>query len=146
MRALKDSPEAFGSTYEKALERDNDSWREQIQSSVTSINRNTQFAFDGDRCIGIAALYREEKSYTGDILMMWVEPEARGTDVASLLVSNLLTWAGVVGMNEVLLNVTNTNKRAIKFYLKCGFVSTGEVVDCDVIRSLKAIRMSKMII
>ncbi|BDS07448.1 N-acetyltransferase [Oceaniferula spumae] len=146
LRALKDSPEAFGSTYENALERDIDSWREQIQSTVSSVNRNTQFAFDGELCVGIAALYREEGADTGDIIMMWVSPEARGSGAAPLLISNLMDWASAVGMSEVLLNVTDSNERAIQFYLNYGFVSTGDIVDCDASRCLKAIRMSKKVV
>jgi len=145
LQALKDSPEAFGSTYEQALERDTDSWQDQIQSTVSSINRNTQFCFKDDECIGIAALYREDRADTGDIIMMWVSPQARGTDAAALLIKNLISWASEVGMSEVLLNVTDTNMRAIQFYMNCGFASTGKVVDCDAARNLKAIRMSKKI-
>ncbi|MGJ8655936.1 MAG: GNAT family N-acetyltransferase [Akkermansiaceae bacterium] len=145
LRALKDSPEAFGSTYEDAVERDFESWREQIESTVSGVGRNTQFAFDGDECIGIAALYREEGAEAGDVIMMWVSPEARGTGTAGLLVENLLSWASEVGMRDVLLNVALANKRAIRFYENCGFEDTGEVVDCDVSRGLKAIRMSKSV-
>ncbi|MGJ8677012.1 MAG: GNAT family N-acetyltransferase [Akkermansiaceae bacterium] len=143
LRAVKDSPEAFGSTLESMVNRDFNSWKEQIESTVSSTNRNTQFAFDGKRCIGVAALYREEGTETGGLIMMWVSPEYRGTGVAGIVVCNLLAWAKEVGMSDVYLDVTASNTRARRFYENCGFVSTGEDVDCDPARNLKAIRMSK---
>ena len=92
LRALKDSPDAFGSTYEGAQERSDSSWREQLISTVSGTLRNTQFAFDGQSCIGIAALYREEGVDRGGLIMMWVAPDFRGTEAATLLVTNLLSW------------------------------------------------------
>lgn len=141
LRALKESPEAFGSTYQGAIVRDNESWREQLLSTISGPWRNMQFAFRGDDCVGIAALYRHEGAESGDIIQMWVAPEARGTEAATLLVSTLLGWAREAGFAEVCLNVTNTNKRGIHFYEKCGFVATRETVEVDLSRGLSGIRM-----
>lgn len=140
--ALQDSPDAFGSTYEGAMERSGSSWRDQLLATVSGNLRNTQFAFDASTCIGIAALYREEGLDHGALLMMWVHPDYRGTEAATLLVSNLLSWAKGIGLSSVELSVTNTKVRAIAFYQKLGFSSTGEAVDVDVERGLRGIRMT----
>ena len=143
LQALKDSPEAFGSTYDSALERDMVSWQEQLDSTISGGLRNTQFAFSDDECVGIAALYREEGVTHGDIIMMWVSPQHRGSEAASLLVSNLLDWACDVEFETVYLNVTGSNERAVQFYKKCGFIPTGDSIDVDVARGLHGIRMAK---
>nr|BAM62438.1 GCN5-related N-acetyltransferase [uncultured microorganism] len=143
LMALKDSPDAFGSTHESALERDLVSWRVQLDSTVSGGLRNTQFAFSDGECVGIAALYREDGSTHGDIIMMWVSPQHRGSQAASLLVTRLLDWACDEDFKTVYLNVTDSNDRAVHFYKKCGFVSIGERVEVDVSRGLYGIRMTK---
>lgn len=142
MRALRDSPDAFCATYEAALKRTEDSWREQLHSTVSGCDRNTQLAFDGDSCVGIAALFREPKSPTGDIIMMWIDPIHRGSVAATLLVAKLIKWAREFGFESVALNVTDTNTRAIKFYQNQGFIPTGNAVDIDSERGLRGIRMA----
>ncbi|MDF1657875.1 MAG: GNAT family N-acetyltransferase [Verrucomicrobiales bacterium] len=143
MKALKDSPDAFCSTYESALQRDLHSWEEQLWSTTAGGDRNTQFAFEGDFCIGVAALYREPVTSSGDIIMMWVDPQYRGSNAASSLVSNLLGWAKDSGFDEVFLEVTDSNARAIKFYENMGFYDTGERVEIDSERNLTGIRMAQ---
>ena len=131
LKALKDSPDAFCSTYESALQRDQRSWEDQLWSTTTGDDRNTQFAFVDDQCIGMAALYREPSAPSGDIIMMWVDPGYRGTSAASSLVGNLLSWAKHSGFATVSLEVTDSNARAIRFYENQGFHDTGEKVEID---------------
>jgi len=144
LRALKDSPDAFGATYESAMKRTEDSWREQVLQSANGSLRNTVFAFDGRHCIGIASLYREKDAKEGEILQMWVAPEFRGTGTASKLVSELLQWADAAGIQAVGLTVTTANNRARKFYEKCGFRTTGEEIDVDASRHLRGYRMKRI--
>lgn len=143
LKALKESPDAYGSTYESALQRDQRSWEEQLWSTTSGGDRNTQFAFADDQCIGIAALYREPSALSGDIIMMWVDPGHRGSGAASSLVHNLLRWAKDSGFTAVSLEVTDSNARAIKFYENQGFRDTGEKVEIGFNRNLTGIRMTQ---
>jgi len=143
LKALRESPDAYGSTYDAALMREQSSWEEQLFSTTSGAHRNTQLAFDGDDCIGIAALYREPLALSGDIIMMWVDPAHRGSRVASSLVANLICWARECGFDSIALNVTDTNSRAIRFYENQGFCATGETVDVDAKRGLRGIRMNQ---
>lgn len=145
LKALRESPDAYGSTYEAALMRDQSSWEEQLFSTTSGVHRNTQFAFEGDNCIGIAALYREPLAMSGDIIMMWVDPAHRGSRVASSLVENLICWARECGFDSITLSVTDTNGRAIRFYENRGFCATGETVDIDEKRGLRGIRMRRLL-
>jgi len=141
LQALQDSPDAFGSTHESASARDLASWEEQLFSTVSGDLRNTQFVFSGDECVGLAALYRERDVPSGELLMMWVAPHYRGSTAASTLVDALIRWADGCGLRSVALVVTDSNLRAIKFYDSQGFIPTGEMVDVDVNRNLRGIRM-----
>ena len=141
LKSLRDSPDAFGSTYETNLIRDDECWIDQLASTTSGPFRNTHFAFEMDKCIGIAALYRQEDTDSGDIIMMWGEPDHRGSDAAKMLVESLLAWAKNSGFDLIGLSVTDTNARAIQFYANCGFRPTGDTVDVDVSRELRGIRM-----
>ena len=143
LKALQESPEAFGSTYESAVQRDQGSWEEQLWTTTDGGDRNTQFAFEDDQCVGLAALYREPDAHSGDVLMMWVDSKFRGTTAATSLVDNLLSWAKESGISTVSLVVTDTNARAIKFYENQGFHDTGEKVEVDSGRNLIGIRMTQ---
>lgn len=142
LRALLESPNAFGSTYEDAVKRSDASWREQLLSTVQGSLRNTQLAFAADDCIGLAALYREPDADCGALLMMWIDANFRGSPAASLLVNRLLAWAEAAGFSTVVLDVNVTNRRAIAFYRKLGFSSIGEEMDMDPSRGLRSIRMA----
>jgi hypothetical protein len=56
LASLRESPSAFASTYESALNRSSESWSEQADSTAQGSDRSTFIAFSGDSPIGIAAL------------------------------------------------------------------------------------------
>jgi len=143
LQALKESPDSFGSTYADAIKREVQLWKEQLLSSVDGVLRNKQFAFSDKVCIGIGALYRQKEAVSGDIIMMWISPKFRGSEAGTLIVDNLLTWAVEIGLTDVQLTVTDTNKRAMAFYEKFGFCPTGDIEDVDKDRGLRGIRMKK---
>ena len=122
LASLSEAPYAFLSTYKSALERSAESWTAQADHSADGPNRATFFAFSGDSPIGIAALYRDpDRADTGEILQVWVSPEYRGTGAAVTLLDAVFDWARENGFRRILANVTRTNDRALRFYLRYGF-------------------------
>lgn len=122
LNALRESPSAFTSTYESALNRSSESWNEQADNTAEGSDRATFIAFSGDSPIGIAALYRDkERIDTGEILQVWVSPEHRGKGVALHLLHSVFQWARNNGFRTVLATITQGNARALRFYQKCGF-------------------------
>jgi RimJ/RimL family protein N-acetyltransferase len=120
--ALKEAPYAFGSTYESALERSAESWREQVESSASGSDRATFIAFSDHAPIGIAALYRDKEcADTGELLQVWVRPENRGTRVIWDLMDTIFQWAAENNYRKVIAGVAKENTRASKFYAKYGF-------------------------
>ena len=121
LEALQDSPEAFSTTYESALERDHDSWVVQADSSALGSDRATFVVFD-DRPIGLAALYRDSgASPVGELLQMWIAPSHRGGAVAADLLDHLFRWAANHSFTSIRAEVTQGNLRALRFYGKYGF-------------------------
>jgi RimJ/RimL family protein N-acetyltransferase len=121
LEALRDAPEAFSTSYESALKRDDESWISQADSSAHGNDRATFIVFD-DQPIGLAALYRDpDIPLSGELLQMWIAPSHRGGNVAIDLMDHLFKWAGHHGFQSIRAQVTRGNSRALRFYEKYGF-------------------------
>ena len=131
LRALQDTPSAFGSTYAAELSRSDAQWAERAAAGATGTDRITALAFDGDECVGLAGGFRnDEDGHHADIdvVSMWVAPSHRGSGVAEQLVDTVLEWARDDAEADVVgLWVTRGNHRAQRFYERLGFVETGDV-------------------
>ena len=122
LMALQDAPYAFSATYDSALQRNAESWREQADSTASGSDRAAFIAFSDDAPIGIAALYRDkDKVDLGELLQLWVSPEYRGTSVALDLMDTIFQWAKENSFSKVKAGITKANSRALKFYFKYDF-------------------------
>jgi RimJ/RimL family protein N-acetyltransferase len=125
LASLRDAPYAFSSTYESALRRSAESWREQANSTAQDADRATFIAFSDEAPIGIAALYRlPSQADAGEILQVWVAPEHRGKCVASDLMDCVFKWGSDNNFHTIIATVTRGNTRALRFYHKYGFTRT----------------------
>ncbi len=128
LESLKESPDAFGSTYENALSRSIESWTEQAESTVAGRIRITVLGFDKGVPVGVAALYQKpDRLGAAELLQVWVEPVHRGTELAASLMNFLWTWATDSGYDKVVAEVNDVNGRAISFYEKQGFTVSEEL-------------------
>ena len=122
LTALQDAPYAFPTTYDAALQRSAESWREQAERTAQGSDRATFIAFADDVPIGMTALYRlEDKLDVGELLQVWVSSEHRGTSIARDLMDVIFKWAGENNFRRIIAGVTKGNARALKFYIKYGF-------------------------
>ena len=122
LRSLQEAPYAFPATYEAALQRSLESWREQAERTAMGADRATFIAFSEDTPVGIAALYRREEDLeAGELLQVWVSPEYRGTRLAWDLMDVIFQWAGENHFHSVIAGVTKANARAVRFYTRYGF-------------------------
>ena len=122
LQALQEAPYAFPSTYEAALQRSAESWREQAERTAQGPDRATFIALSDEVPIGMAALYRDEaKAEVGELLQVLVSAAYRGTNVASDLIDAIFKWANQNNFHTIIAGVTKGNARALKFYNKYGF-------------------------
>jgi ribosomal protein S18 acetylase RimI-like enzyme len=63
---------------------------------------------------------------TREIITRWIAPQFRGRGVAEELVSAVFAWARESGATSIVLNVSEENKRARRFYERIAFVATAE--------------------
>jgi GNAT superfamily N-acetyltransferase len=121
LRALKDSPHAFGSTYEREIAFDEVAWSQRFE-------RTAWFAADqGDDLCGMSAgMYaHDDPPHARELVSMWVAPEVRGTGVGGSLINAVKAWASDEGATELYLWVAADNDQAERFYGRFGFKRTG---------------------
>lgn len=121
LAALRESPEAFATSYESALERNDESWIAQADGSSVGDDRATFLMLD-EESVGLAALYRDAEDPTsGELIQMWISPACRGSSIAKDLLDHVFAWASVRGFRTIRAEVTPNNPRALRFYERYGF-------------------------
>ncbi|HLZ63885.1 MAG TPA: GNAT family N-acetyltransferase [Ktedonosporobacter sp.] len=122
LRALRDNPEAFGSTYEETLARGNEWMRQRLRSKEDE----TFYlgAFEGN-LVGMVGYYREDSIKTrhkGYVVSMFVAPESRGLGAGKALLQALIARARQIeGLQQLHLAVVTTNQPAYQLYRSLGF-------------------------
>jgi RimJ/RimL family protein N-acetyltransferase len=130
LTSLRESPFAFSSTYESALMRSPESWREQADQSAEGPDRATFLLFSEDAPIGIAALYRDMNNIDiGELIQVWVSPDYRATGAAETLMEAVFDWAREHGFRKILAGINQGNVRALRFYQRLGFKLEHETKD-----------------
>ena len=121
LRALADSPSAFGSTLAREQAFGEADWRRRLESGYCFL------AWADDRPVGcVAGIADEDPPGEHQLVAMWVEPDHRGTSAATELVEAVCGQARADGAVAVRLSVADGNDRARRFYERLGFVPTGE--------------------
>jgi ribosomal protein S18 acetylase RimI-like enzyme len=120
LRALRDSPSAFGSTYEREAGFAETHWRERLEddSSVSVLAE-----VDG-RPVGMAGGFPDLPGLL-HVVAMWVEPSTRGRGVGHALLRAVDDRARDRGLG-LHLDVNTTNATARRSYERYGFRATGE--------------------
>ena len=142
LASLKESPEAFSTSYQTASERTPERWSEQADSSAEGTDRCIFLALSKGKPIGVAALYHDEgHKDAGELVQVWVSPAHRGSGVASKLIQNIFEWAKKNGTSEIRTEVLDTNRRTIRFYERIGF----EVADSVPLHSTSGVVLRRKI-
>ncbi|MEO8345016.1 MAG: GNAT family N-acetyltransferase [Betaproteobacteria bacterium] len=126
LRALKEHPEAFTSSYEEdllkplsfteqriALESGNRFWGGYVEGELRGI-------------IGLIGETRGKNRHSGDIVSMFVVPEFGRRGLARALLDALIDYARTQArLEQLVLTVTRTNTAARDLYLRTGFATFG---------------------
>ena len=106
LMSLQDSPDSFGSTYE----------REVLFAAV-----------DKESFVGLlSCVIQAPSTNRANLYQMWVRPELRGNGVGLDLVTRAKQWAYSRHVSNLSLSVTMINSDAINLYSKLGFKAVGE--------------------
>lgn len=130
LRALRDSPLAFSSTYAKESQLSDAEWMKRSARWKGDYAVGYLAFDDSDRgsACGLVACSAEQASDPhGHVISMWVDPAFRRAGVGRMLIAALGEWAGTRGLHELRLMVTSVNQGAIEFYERMGFRMSGAI-------------------
>jgi RimJ/RimL family protein N-acetyltransferase len=131
LRALREHPESFTSSYEEDAAQP----PELAGMRLASTDFAAWGAFEAESLYGIVGLERERRAknrHKGTVVGMYVVPEAVGQGVARALLEALVAHARAAGVQSLVLTVTDGNVAARVLYEQAGFRSFG--VEPDAIR------------
>jgi ribosomal protein S18 acetylase RimI-like enzyme len=128
LRALQDTPTAFGSTYAKESARTDEQWAQRAADWSLALRATGYLALDDGHPCGIAGGYFSDDQHRPYLISMWVEPAYRRRGLGRQLVEAIIEWARSRGSSELVLEVTTNNESAVRFYEQLGFIRTGKIV------------------
>lgn len=127
LRALTDSPDAFGSTLEREAAFPDDLWAERIERGANSPTDLPLVARIGDEVIGLAwGRVQEADPREVHVYQVWVAPEHRGRGVGQALLGAIIAWARESGARQISLEATCGNSAAMRLYAREGFRPVGD--------------------
>ncbi|MCB1683465.1 MAG: GNAT family N-acetyltransferase [Pseudomonadales bacterium] len=128
LQALQDAPDAFGSTYEEAIDRPDQYWISRLENLAPS--RDLPLRADCEnRPAGLAwGQIEASQPVTAQVFQMWVAPEFRGLGIGRRLLMEIIRWARAQGAGSVRLGVTLGNRIATDLYTSTGFEAIGSPV------------------
>ncbi len=130
LRALKDTPTAFGSTFERETAFTEVEWRDRtggLANAVALGNGSagpSLLAFVDEVAVGMGGGFRDLPGWL-HVVAMWTEPAWRGHGAGSAVLEHLKAWSAAAGL-RVHLDVETSNQGARRLYERAGFAATGE--------------------
>jgi RimJ/RimL family protein N-acetyltransferase len=128
LRALQESPEAFGSSYEETAAQSLASMARRLRTDPEAPHDFYLGAFD-PAIIGMIGFQRETRrktQHTGTIRSLYVAAHARGRGVGHALLERGIAEARLQpGLEQLFLAVVSTNEAARRLYAAHGFTVYG---------------------
>jgi ribosomal protein S18 acetylase RimI-like enzyme len=125
LRALQDTPTAFGRTYAEESQLSEADWLDRV-TTWHSATATCYLAMEDSAPCGIIAGYLDkEDRRKAHVASMWIAPTHRRIGLGTMLIHAVQHWAESLEARELRLMVTNNNAPAIRFYEQCSFTATG---------------------
>lgn len=126
LRALRDTPTAFGSTFARESLFSDADWLRRAAGRTDVASIGYLALEDGEGCGLVGGFLEDEDPTQAHLVSMWTAPTHRRRGVGRLLVGAVLEWARRQKAETLRLTVTSNNSVAIRFYEGRGFTMTGE--------------------
>ena len=122
LRALADSPDAFGSTLAGECTRTDAEWARRLQSGIEHPWNLPVLAEVATEPIGLAwGRIEESNPEVANVYQMWVAPTHRRLGAGDLLLRAVIVWARAQKVHRVVLGVTCGDTAAYRLYVRAGF-------------------------
>ena len=127
LRALRDAPHAFATSFERAQDRPPQHWEDFAVKSEVAESQVTLVVVDDARWLAMTSCFLDKQDpNTAWLAQMWVEPESRGLGLGRRLVEAAADWARARGVTRLKTSVSEDNVAAEALYKAVGFHPTGE--------------------
>ena len=139
LRALREHPDAFTSSFEEEAERPLADTTQRLSNPAERL----WGAFDGPQLVGMVGMSRETRlknRHKARLVGLYVAPEHAGRGVGAALVAAVVQHAVAHPLALLVLTVTDGNQAAQALYERAGFTSFG--VEPDAIR-VNGVRLGK---
>lgn len=131
LRALREDPDAFGSTYEESKDRPLAEVARQLRALREEGGCALGAFDDAGRLVGTVRLGRNagrRDGHVGGIYGMYTAPEVRGQGVGrALLEAAIVRAREAPDIEQLFLNVVTTNVPALALYRRMGFEPFGTI-------------------
>lgn len=129
LKALKEAPEAFASTFEDQEKISDEEWRERLNAVISEQDGIVIFAIVNEKPIGMIGCYFEDNPKFSHIATIWgayVEPDYRKIGVATLLANELIKRLQDIERIIKIKTYSITNAHlAVNVYKNFGFEIVG---------------------
>jgi ribosomal protein S18 acetylase RimI-like enzyme len=127
LRALRDAPSAFGSSFGEENLFPQEQWSTLAEQSEAADYGVVFVAIDGSSWLGMAGGYTgQEDSRIASVWGMWVDPPSRRRGVGRQLLQAVIDWAMERGAISAVLSVSDRAPQAAALYRELGFTPTGQ--------------------
>lgn len=123
LNALRDAPDAFGSTYDESSVIADDAWRRRL----AHVDPDVDLPLAGLREQWLAGMAWASVDHDLTYLyQMWVAPDARGLGMGRMLLDAALDWARARDVPGLVLDVTTGDRPARRLYESAGLRPIGD--------------------
>ncbi len=125
LKALREEPAAFSTTYTSQLSVPDHEWKERLTRYQKRKGNWMLFAQKNNKLIGMMGAYQTEKDISNNsahIMAVFVAKPYRGKGISKLLLAKLLTELKKAKIRVVELGVNCKQKAACALYAHFGFV------------------------
>jgi GNAT superfamily N-acetyltransferase len=133
LQALRECPEAFGSTYAEDKTLPLEVIAERLTPTRTPVGQAVFGAFVEDELVGVAGCRQESKAkarHKGVVWGMYVRPPERGRGVGRGLLQHIITEARLwPDVERLVLTVVERAAAARHLYVAMGFITFGREPD-----------------
>lgn len=127
LNALKDSPQAFGGTWEQEALLPEEDWSARAIASELGQSGRGFFAINKDEVCGLVwCLISDSDPRVANIYALWTAVSVRGQGAGRALLEKCIAWANCKGVRHIRLSVTQDESPAMQLYKSQGFFPVGE--------------------
>ena len=126
LAALRESPDAFGSTLVAEQPRSPEQWRDRLVAAQVSGGDLPLVALVGKYAVGLVwAKVDATDAEIVNVFQMWVAPEQRNRGIGKALLGQAISWAKSNNAKALQLGAVCGDTPAIRLYSSVGFLPIG---------------------